>query len=75
MDAVVAEIVAGRPPVNAITQATSSEADRETLGSNRDAIEKPIATGISAGATTTVASTFVRGFASQCRTKPPLSTL
>src|SRR5690625_4489687 len=48
---VAAEIIAGRPPRNAIETAIVNEAKRPTRGSTPAMIEKEIASGISASAT------------------------
>lgn len=50
--AVAAEIMPGRPPAKAETQAMAKEANRPTFGSTPAMTEKPIASGISASATT-----------------------
>src|ERR1700754_2944897 len=52
VDAVAAQIIAGRPPVNAITQAITTDAYKPSLGSTAATTEKPIASGMSARATT-----------------------
>ncbi|MCY1538967.1 hypothetical protein D9M68_745330 [compost metagenome] len=57
MAPVAAEIMPGRPPTKAITTAIQKEAYRPTLGSTPAMIEKAMASGISASATTRPAST------------------
>jgi hypothetical protein len=57
---VAAEIIAGRPPVNAMVTAIVKEAKRPTRGSTPAMIENEIASGMSARATTRPASTSVR---------------
>ena len=57
---VAAEIIAGRPPVNAIATAIVNDAYRPTLGSTPAMIENEIASGISASATTRPASSSTR---------------
>src|SRR5690606_38718850 len=60
MAPVAAEIMAGRPPTNAIVTAMVNEANSPTLGSTPAMIENEIASGISASATTRPDSTSVR---------------
>ena len=50
--AVAAEIMAGRPPRNAITIAMATDAYNPTRGSTPEMIEKPMASGMSASETT-----------------------
>src|SRR5699024_9271368 len=57
---VAAEIIAGRPPVKAIVTAIVNEANSPTRGSTPARIENEMASGISARATTSPASTSVR---------------
>ncbi len=57
---VAAEIIALRPPTNAITTAMVKDANRPTAGSTPAMMEKEIASGIRARATTRPASTSVR---------------
>ena len=57
---VAAEIMPGRPPVNAITTAMQNDAYRPTLGSTPAMMEKAMASGIRASATTVPASTSPR---------------
>ena len=57
---VAAEIIAGRPPVNAIVTAIVNEANSPTRGSTPARIENEIASGMSASATTRPASASVR---------------
>ena len=57
---VAAEIIAGRPPRNAIDTAIVNDANSPTRGSTPAMIENEIASGISASATTRPASTSVR---------------
>lgn len=52
MAPVAAEIIPGRSPTKAITTAIQNEAYRPTLGSTPAMIEKAIASGIKANATT-----------------------
>ena len=52
MAPVAAEIIAGRPPANAITTAIENEAYSPILGSTPAMIENAIASGMSASATT-----------------------
>jgi hypothetical protein len=59
-DPVAAEIIAGRPPTNAIVTAIVNEANSPTRGSTPATIENAIASGISARATTRPASTSMR---------------
>ena len=54
--AVAAEIMPGRPPVNAIMTAIENDAYRPTLGSTPAIKEKAIASGMSAKATTSPAN-------------------
>ena len=56
---VAAEIMAGRPPTIAVVTAMVKEANRPTRGSTPAMIENAMASGISASATTTAASTSV----------------
>ena len=65
--AVAAEIMPGRPPSSEMTMAIATEAYRPTLGSTPAMIEKPIASGIRASATTIPARISARGFESQSR--------
>ena len=67
--AVAAEIMAGRPPVKAITMAMTTEANRPTFGSTPAITEKPIASGISARATTMPDRTSPRMLENQSRRK------
>ena len=67
VDAVAAEIIAGRPPTMAVTTAIEKEAYSPTLGSTPATIEKPIASGISARATSTPDSSSVGMFVSHSR--------
>ncbi|MGR6965139.1 hypothetical protein ACU610_11800 [Geodermatophilus sp. URMC 61] len=55
-----AVIMAGRPPVNAMTTAITNDENRPTRGSTPARMEKLIASGMSASATTSPASTSVR---------------
>ena len=55
-----AVIIAGRPPTNAMTHAMMNAENRPTCGSTPAMIEKAIASGISASATTSPPSTSVR---------------
>ena len=57
----------GRPPTKAITMAMMNEAYRPTCGSTPAMIEKAIASGISASATTMPANTSLRGFMNHSR--------
>src|SRR5690625_5177446 len=57
MAPVAAEIIPGRPPANAIIVAILNEAYNPTIGSTPAIIEKAIASGINASATTIPAST------------------
>ena len=57
---VAAEIIAGRPPRKAIETAIVNEANSPTRGSTPAMIEKLIASGISASATTRPPSTSIR---------------
>ena len=57
---VAAEIIAGRPPRKEIATAIVKEANSPTLGSTPAMIEKEIASGIRARATTSPARTSVR---------------
>ncbi len=57
---VAAEIMALRPPTNEITTAIVNDANRPIAGSTPAMIEKEMASGISASATTRPASTSVR---------------
>lgn len=57
---VAAEIMARRPPTTEITTAMVKEANRPIAGSTPAMIENEIASGISASATTSPASTSVR---------------
>src|SRR5699024_2165798 len=57
---VAAEIIAGRPPRTAMDTAIVNEAKSPTRGSTPAMIEKEIASGIRARATTSPASTSVR---------------
>ena len=57
---VAAEIIAGRPPTNAMVTAIVNEANSPTRGSTPAMIENEIASGMSASATTRPASTSVR---------------
>ncbi len=66
MAPVAAEIIPGRPPVKAITTAMQNEAYRPTWGSTPAMIEKAMASGISARATTRPASRSPRTLPSQC---------
>ncbi len=54
---VAAVIMAGRPPTNAIVTAMTNDENSPTLGSTPAMIEKEIASGISASATTRPART------------------
>ena len=65
MAPVAAEIMPGRPPAKAITTAMLNEAYNPTLGSTPAIIEKAIASGISARATTSPARTSPRMFENQ----------
>lgn len=56
---VAAEIMAGRPPTIAIVTAMVNEANKPTRGSTPAIIEKEIASGINANATTRPARTSV----------------
>jgi hypothetical protein len=67
MAAVAAEIMPGRPPTSEMMTAMEKEANSPTLGSTPAMIEKPMASGISASATTMPASTSARGFESHSR--------
>src|SRR3546814_14340970 len=62
---VAAEIMPGRPPVKAMIAAMLKEAYRPTLGSTPAMIEKAMASGISASATTRPASRSFRTLDSQ----------
>ena len=53
---VAAEIMPGRPPAKAITMAMQKEAYRPTFGSTPAMMEKAMASGIKARATTSPAS-------------------
>jgi hypothetical protein len=65
---VAAEIMPGRPPVKAITVAIQNEAYSPTFGSTPAMMEKAIASGINASATTRPASRSLRILESQsCR--------
>ena len=64
MAPVAAEIMPGRPPVNAMMTAMENEAYSPTFGSTPAMMEKAIASGISASATTRPASTSFRTFES-----------
>lgn len=57
MAPVAAEIIAGRPPAKAITVAMQKEAYRPILGATPAMMEKAIASGMRASATTSPAST------------------
>src|SRR4051794_39898681 len=57
---VAAEIIAGRPPTNAMVTAIVNDANRPIAGSTPAMIENEMASGISARATTSPASTSVR---------------
>ena len=61
--AVAAEIMPGLPPISAIVIAIATDANRPTRGSTPAMIEKPIASGISASATTIPAITSRRAAA------------
>ena len=58
---VAAEIIAGRPPANAIVTAIVNDAYSPTRGSTPAMIENEIASGIRASATTSPARISVRG--------------
>jgi len=60
MAAVAAEIIPGRPPAKAVTTAIQKEAYSPTFGSTPAMIEKAMASGIKASATTVPASTSAR---------------
>jgi hypothetical protein len=60
MAPVAAEIMPGRPPVKAITVAMQNEAYSPTFGSTPAMMEKAMASGISASATTRPASKSLR---------------
>ncbi len=60
MAPVAAVTIAGRPPVKAITTAMTNDENSPTRGSTPARIEKEIASGISASATTRPARTSVR---------------
>ena len=59
MAPVAAEIIAGRPPTMAMVTAIVKEANNPTRGSTPAMIEKEIASGMRASATTRPASTSV----------------
>src|ERR1700754_1867157 len=63
---VAAEITAGRAPEEAITTAMENEAYNPILGSTPAMIEKAIASGISASATTSPESTSPRTLKNHC---------
>ncbi len=63
MAPVAAEIIAGRPPANAVTTAMQNEAYRPTFGSTPAMIENAIASGMSARATTRPESRSAFGWA------------
>ncbi len=65
MAPVAAEIIAGRPPAKAVITAIQKEAYRPTLGSTPAIIEKAIASGIKASATTSADSTSPRTLENQ----------
>ena len=62
MAPVAAEIIAGRPPTNAIITAIQKEAYKPTIGSTPAIMEKAIASGIKANATTIPARISPRTF-------------
>ena len=62
---VAAEIMPGRPPTKAMTMVIQNEAYKPTLGSTPAMIEKAIASGIRASATTMPARTSLRILLSQ----------
>ena len=62
---VAADIMPGRPPTKAIITAIQNEAYKPTFGSTPAIIEKAIASGIRASATTIPASTSPRTLESQ----------
>lgn len=64
---VAAEIMPGRPPVNAITTAMLNDAYSPTFGSIPAMMENAIASGISARATTMPASRSPRTLENQSR--------
>ena len=64
--AVAAEIIAGRPPIKAITTAIENEAYSPTCGSTPAIIEKAIASGISAKPTTIPAKISARTLENHC---------
>src|ERR1700754_2604135 len=66
MAPVAAEIMAGRPPAKAMTTAIENEAERATLGSTPAMMEKAIASGMSASATTSPESTSPRTLKNHC---------
>ena len=59
---VAADIIPGRPPTKLMTTAIQNEAYKPTLGSTPAIIEKAIASGIRARATTSPESTSPRTF-------------
>ena len=63
---VAAEIIPGRPPTKAITTAIQNEAYSPTLGSTPAMMEKAIASGIRAKATTIPARTSPRILENHC---------
>ncbi|MCY1540298.1 hypothetical protein D9M68_759290 [compost metagenome] len=65
MAPVAAEIMPGRPPANAMMVAMENEAYRPTFGSTPAMMEKAMASGMSASATTRPASTSLRTLANQ----------
>ena len=62
--AVAADIIPGRPPVNALITAIENDAYSPTFGSTPAIIENAIASGIGASATTRPANTSPRILAS-----------
>lgn len=62
---VAAEIIPGRPPVNAIITAIQKDAYKPTIGSTPAIIEKAMASGIKANATTIPARISPRTFENQ----------
>ena len=63
---VAAEIMPGRPPAIAVTTAMQNEAYRPTRGSTPAMMEKAMASGISASATSTPDSTSPRTLPNHC---------
>src|SRR5699024_5014060 len=60
IDPAAPEIIAGRPPVNAVVTATAKDAKRPSRGSTPATLENEIASGISASATTRPPKTSLR---------------